>query len=211
MICYSRYFFLVLLALILLGLFNGLVFLPVLLVMVGPPSQVEPFSNADCLPPATPEPSPPRFKLKPHKPKSSRSYEKKELRSSSSNKESCQKPRRHNSEVSLSTIAEETHSQDSTSSMSSLDQQQDPSSVHSSLNGGTSVFLEPHITVETTTVPANVRFSSFQILVTKVRKHIFTFFFSECKQRFFSLFLTVRPGHQSNCHSAVQDGGSHTT
>merc|ERR1712210_439225 len=73
---------------------------------------------------------------------------------SSSNKESCQKPRRHNSEVSLSTIAE-TQSQDSTSSMGSLDQQQEPSSVHSSLNGGTSVFLEPHITVETTTVPAN--------------------------------------------------------
>merc|ERR1740123_1939145 len=107
-----RYFFLVLLALILLGLFNGLVFLPVLLVMVGPPSQVEPFGNADSLPPATPEPSPPRFKLKPHKPKSSRSHDKKELRSSSSSsKESCQKPRRHNSEVSLSTIAEETQSQ----------------------------------------------------------------------------------------------------
>ena len=85
----------------------------------------------DALGGATPEPSPPRFKLKPHKPKSSRSYEKKELRSSSSNKESCQKPRWHNSEVLLSTITEETHFQDSTSSMSSLDQQQDPSSVHS--------------------------------------------------------------------------------
>ena len=132
--------------------------------MVGPPSQVEPFSNADCLPPATPEPSPPRFKLKPHKPKPSRSYEKRELRSSSSsNKESCQKPRRHNSEVSLSTIAEETQSQNSTSSMGSLDQQQEPGSVHSSLNGGTSVFLEPHITVETTTVPANVSFPSLQL------------------------------------------------
>ena len=175
MIRFSRYFFLVLLALILLGLFNGLVFLPVLLVMVGPPSQVEPFSNADCLPPATPEPSPPRFKLKPHKPKSSRSHEKRELRSSSSStKESCQKPRRHNSEVSLSTIAEETQSQDSTSSMGSLDQQQEPSSVHSSLNGGTSVFLEPHITVETTTVPANVSFPSFRLFVPQMRKHIFT-------------------------------------
>lgn len=175
MICFSRYFFLVLLALILLGLFNGLVFLPVLLVMVGPPSQVEPFSNADCLPPATPEPSPPRFKLKPHKPKSSRSYEKRELRSSSSsNKESCQKPRRHNSEVSLSTIAEETQSQDSTSSMGSLDQHQEPGSVHSSLNGGTSVFLEPHITVETTTVPANVSFPSLRLLDLKIRKHVFT-------------------------------------
>ena len=132
--------------------------------MVGPPSQVEPFSNGDSLPPATPEPSPPRFKLKPHKPKSSRSYEKKEIRSHSS-KEISQKPRRHNSEASLSTIAEETHSQESTSSMSSLDQQPEPSSVQSSLNGGTSVFLEPHITVETTTVPANVSISSSQKLL----------------------------------------------
>merc|ERR1712088_803858 len=49
----------------------------------------------------------------------------------------------------------EAQAQDSTSSMGSLDQQQEPGSVHSSLNGGTSVFLEPHITVETTTVPAN--------------------------------------------------------
>ena len=157
----SRYFFLVLVALILLGLFNGLVFLPVLLVMVGPPSQVEPEGNADFLPPATPEPSPPRFKLKPHKPKMSRSSEKKERsydkKESRSSKESCNKPRRHNSEVSLSTIAEESHSQDSMSSTGSLDQGPDPGSVHSSLNGGTSVFLEPHITVETTTVPANVR------------------------------------------------------
>jgi patched 1 protein len=156
--CYTlpcRYFFLVLLALILLGLFNGLVFLPVLLVMVGPPSQVEPSGDADCLPPATPEPSPPRFKLKPHRPKlsSGRKEEKKE--SCRSSKESSHKPKRHNSEVSLSTIAEESQSQDSVSSMGSLDQQ-DPCSVQSSLNGGTSVFLEPVITVETTTVPANV-------------------------------------------------------
>ena len=144
--------------------------------MVGPPSQVEPFSNGDSLPPATPEPSPPRFKLKPHKPKSSRSYEKKEIRSHSS-KEIGQKPRRHNSEASLSTIAEETHSQESTSSMSSLDQQPEPSSVQSSLNGGTSVFLEPHITVETTTVPANVSSSSSQKLLfsdlEKMESHVF--------------------------------------
>jgi patched 1 protein len=145
-----RYFFLVLVALILLGLFNGLVFLPVLLMMVGPPSHVTPTGDLDCLPPCTPEPSPPRFKLKPHKTRLSNSSEKKETR----NKENCHKPRRHNSEVSLSTIAEETHSQDSSSSMGSLDHPE-PSSVHSSLNGGTSVFLEPHITVETTTIPAN--------------------------------------------------------
>merc|ERR1711997_1182649 len=51
-----RYFFLVLLALILLGLFNGLVFLPVLLVIVGPPAQVVAEDNAESLPPSTPLP-----------------------------------------------------------------------------------------------------------------------------------------------------------
>ena len=177
--------------------------------MVGPPSQVEPFSNGDSLPPATPEPSPPRFKLKPHKPKSSRSYEKKEIRSHSS-KEISQKPRRHNSEASLSTIAEETHSQESTSSMSSLDQQPEPSSVQSSLNGGTSVFLEPHITVETTTVPANVSISSSRKLLFRFRNNgISCFPLTECKQRLLPMFFTFRPGDEGDGHSAVQDGGAH--
>merc|ERR1719266_1187557 len=37
-----RYFFMVFTGLILLGVFNGLVFLPVLLLMVGPPAEVVP-------------------------------------------------------------------------------------------------------------------------------------------------------------------------
>ena len=53
-----RYFFLVLVALLVLGLFNGLVFLPVLLIIVGPPAQVTAQDSADSLPPATPQPSP---------------------------------------------------------------------------------------------------------------------------------------------------------
>jgi len=142
-----RYFFLVLLALILLGLFNGLIFLPVLLVIVGPPAHVIPADSHDCLPPCTPEPSPVRFKAKPPK-----------LKSSSSRGDhgfSSHKPRRHNSDISLSTIAEETHSHASSESVSSYESRdQDPGSVQSSYNG-TSVFLEPHITVETSTVPAN--------------------------------------------------------
>merc|ERR1719228_2694316 len=144
-----RYFFLVLLALILLGLFNGLVFLPVLLVMVGPPAHVVPSENQDSLPPCTPEPSPAKFKAKPPKVRSS---------SRSDHGFSGHKPKRHNSDISLSTIAEETHShassESSSSSRSSEDRDQDPGSVQSSFNG-TSVFLEPHITVETSTVPAN--------------------------------------------------------
>lgn len=149
-----RYFFLVLLALILLGLFNGLVFLPVLLVIVGPPAHVVPTDNQDSLPPCTPEPAPVKFKVKPPKvrPCSGSSRSEKSDHSLGSHK-----PRRHNSDISLSTIAEETHSHassaDSVSSYS--DREQDPGSVRSSLNGGTSVFLEPHITVETSTVPGN--------------------------------------------------------
>ena len=50
----ARYFFLVLVALLVLGLFNGLVFLPVLLIIVGTPAQ----DSADSLSPATPQPLP---------------------------------------------------------------------------------------------------------------------------------------------------------
>ena len=149
---FCRYFFLVLLALILLGLFNGLVFLPVLLVIVGPPAHVIPSDHQDCLPPCTPEPSPVRFKAKPPKVKSSSRSDRNDHGFSS------HKPRRHNSDISLSTIAEETHSHASSESVSSYDErEQDAGSVQSSYNG-TSVFLEPHITVETSTVPANVSF-----------------------------------------------------
>ena len=44
-----------LVALLVLGLFNGLVFLPVLLVIVGPPAQLTATDSADSLPPATPQ------------------------------------------------------------------------------------------------------------------------------------------------------------
>ena len=53
-----RYFCLVLVALLVLGLLNGLVFLPVLLVIVSPQAQVTAQDSADSLPPATPQPSP---------------------------------------------------------------------------------------------------------------------------------------------------------
>ena len=58
-----RYFFYVLTALIVLGVFNGLVFLPVLLVMIGPPPEVVPRRNngsgsSNRIDPPSPEPSP---------------------------------------------------------------------------------------------------------------------------------------------------------
>jgi len=157
-----RYFFLVLAALIVFGLFNGLIFLPVLLVILGPPAQVEPSgsdSNPGSLPPCTPEPSPPKFKVRQPKPAVAKSSK------SSGNIGSFSKSKRHNSDLSLSTIAEESQSQDSSVSNSngSYYSEQGPNNIHSQTQnplqsslGGTSVFLEPHITVETSTIPANV-------------------------------------------------------
>ncbi|PWA25157.1 hypothetical protein CCH79_00005285 [Gambusia affinis] len=52
-----RYFFAVLAILTVLGMLNGLVLLPVLLSMLGPPAEVTPVDNASC--PPTPSPEPP--------------------------------------------------------------------------------------------------------------------------------------------------------
>ncbi|KAM8838669.1 protein patched homolog 1 [Synchiropus picturatus] len=54
-----RYFFAVLAILTLLGMLNGLVLLPVLLSMTGPPAEVSPVDNASRLPTPSPEPLPP--------------------------------------------------------------------------------------------------------------------------------------------------------
>uniref|UniRef100_A0A3B5AGP3 Patched 2 n=1 Tax=Stegastes partitus TaxID=144197 RepID=A0A3B5AGP3_9TELE len=51
-----RYFFAVLAILTVLGMLNGLVLLPVLLSMMGPPAEVTPVDNATCLPTPSPEP-----------------------------------------------------------------------------------------------------------------------------------------------------------
>eukprot|EP00096_Caligus_rogercresseyi_P007392 TRINITY_DN2523_c0_g3_i5.p1 TRINITY_DN2523_c0_g3~~TRINITY_DN2523_c0_g3_i5.p1 ORF type:complete len:378 (+),score=102.59 TRINITY_DN2523_c0_g3_i5:148-1281(+) len=152
-----RYFFLVLSSLILLGLFNGLVFLPVLLLMFGPPGEIVPHDETDFLN-SSPQ-SPPR-----HSSSSSynnnnnnltsnglqvrlnnslgNSLKKKQHQSSSLGK----KVNHHQSDVSLSTIAEESYN-----SMS-----EDPKeATQIPLPGGTSVLVEPHVIVETTTYPAS--------------------------------------------------------
>ena len=160
-----RYFFLVLLALILLGLFNGLVFLPVLLVIVGPPAQVVAEDNAESLPPTTPLPSPVRYKAKPPKMKtSSRSSHDNSAFSSAKHSHNNHNHKRHNSDISLSTIAEETHS------TASLAESQSVSSCDEQYNG-TSVFIEPHITVETSTLPTLV--SPLTLTKTPVITHFF--------------------------------------
>jgi len=53
-----HYFFYVLSALVLIGLVNGLFFLPILLSLVGPPAEVIPADGEDRIAPPTPEPSP---------------------------------------------------------------------------------------------------------------------------------------------------------
>ncbi|CAI9725752.1 protein patched homolog 1-like [Octopus vulgaris] len=53
-----KYIFNVLSVLVLLGLLNGLWFLPVLLSVIGPPGEIVPKDNGDMIEPPTPEPSP---------------------------------------------------------------------------------------------------------------------------------------------------------
>ena len=197
-----RYFFLVLLALILLGLFNGLVFLPVLLVIVGPPAQVVAEDNAESLPPTTPLPSPVRYKAKPPKMKTS-SRSSHDNNAFSSAKHSHHNHKRHNSDISLSTIAEETHS------TASLAESQSVSSCEEQYNG-TSVFIEPHITVETSTLPALVsQLKSWIILLL-----ITHFSPADLQYRLLQEFLSSpgsrREGDEGDGHSQVQGGAPHT-
>ncbi|GFN88088.1 patched protein, partial [Plakobranchus ocellatus] len=102
-----KYFFNVLAALVVIGLFNGLMLLPVLLSVIGPRGEVIPKDNGDSLPMPTPEPSP---QLTPRRPHSSRSHhhhnhhqQQHHYRSSSGRRVYP----RANSDVSLSTISEE--------------------------------------------------------------------------------------------------------
>ena len=154
----SRYFFLVLMAVLVLGAFNGLVFFPVLLVMLGPPAQLASLEDPLSLPPLTPQPSPARFKARPPPSKISPKISSGKTKLPPTTAVSS-RPRRHNSDVSLSTIAEETNSHHSSNSCSDSYSSSSNSSCGGGeqLPGGTSVFLEPHITVETSSVPSSVR------------------------------------------------------
>lgn len=137
-----RYFFLVFTGLIVLGIFNGLIFLPVLLVLVGPPAEVIPNDGAEAIDPPTPHvekksttrsnplhKSPPNIKI---------------------NATNLQHHKRHHhynqSDLSLSTIAEESGSYASNT-------QADAYPMTSQSFNGASVFVEPHVVVETTTYP----------------------------------------------------------
>eukprot|EP00095_Tigriopus_kingsejongensis_P000792 maker-scaffold67_size430214-snap-gene-3.36 protein:Tk00792 transcript:maker-scaffold67_size430214-snap-gene-3.36-mRNA-1 annotation:"patched 1 " len=141
-----RYFFLVLTAMIILGIFNGLIFLPVFLAFLGPPGDVIPLEESEAIAPPTPELEPrksaqrPRIHIK-NNPQ----------RVSGHSRDMNPLSKRHHSDLSLSTIAEESHSYQTSS-------QSDGTTygpiTTQSLNGGTSVVVEPEVIVETTTYPA---------------------------------------------------------
>ena len=165
----SRYFFFVLTALIVLGLFNGLVFLPVLLVMLGPPAEVVPADHSDRISPPTPELPPANLNRKRGSSTRSASHGS-SFRITPSPMTSLTAAKRHNSDISLSTIAEESNSYSSSGSSHSYCcaaktpecSRRHHSAPMASLSGA-SVFVEPHVTVETTTY-VSLQFSLLALL-----------------------------------------------
>ncbi|XP_066986955.1 protein patched [Macrobrachium rosenbergii] len=161
-----KYFFYVLLALTVLGVLDGLIFLPVLLSLVGPPAEVVPRNHLDRLPTPSPPPSPQASQSHSHHSHSSRrSHHGSSMRGCSGRSSSSRRssgcavggavggaggggggggcgssssmyPRLHGSNLSLTTITEEP-----------------PSSTRSSqsLRSSHEIVVEPQVVVETTT------------------------------------------------------------
>uniref|UniRef100_A0A0K2T4G9 Protein patchedlike [Bombus terrestris] n=2 Tax=Lepeophtheirus salmonis TaxID=72036 RepID=A0A0K2T4G9_LEPSM len=145
-----RYFFLVLSSLILLGLFNGLVFLPVLLLMFGPPGEIVPHDEADFLN-SSPETSRHSYNNLNSNGLHVRLNNSLGSSGSSVKKSSIsKKANHHQSDLSLSTIAEESYNSQS---------EESKDNTHHHINfqqqSGTSVYVEPQVVVETTTYPAS--------------------------------------------------------
>lgn len=108
-----RHFFWLLLAVMLIGLVNGLFFYPILLSLIGPAPELVPHEHPDRIS----TPSPPTYRQKRTKSSNNRH---------SSNSRSCNRSHHHhkqhvnmNNEPSLTTITEEPQSWKSSSSMSS--------------------------------------------------------------------------------------------
>lgn len=141
-----RYFFYVLLALTVLGVIDGLLFLPVLLSLVGPPAEVVPRNHPERLPTPSPPPSPQPAHSHSHSGSSRRSGRSGGGGGSRSSRRSggggggSLYPRLHGgSNLSLTTITEE------------------PSSARSSqsLRSSHEIVVKPQVVVETTTTPAH--------------------------------------------------------
>ena len=152
---FFRYFFLVFTGLIVLGVFNGLVFLPVLLVFLGPPAEVIPNDNGDAIDPPSPDNSSNRHCC------TKKGFSRVQ---STANNEYATHPRtknakshvirnendtwqankkHHQSDLSLSTIAEESGSYASSAQVGN-----DTYPMTSQSLNGASVFVEPHVVVE---------------------------------------------------------------
>ena len=203
-----RYFFLVFTGLIVLGLFNGLIFLPVLLILVGPPAEVIPNDNADAISPTTPEltsahhcnnkklGSRPGSNHHPaHAATSAAAHQ-----TSHSNRYATHPPNKsgkyncgdnfqsmkkhHQSDLSLSTIAEESGSYASNYAPLGGGGHDAYPMTSQSLNGA-NVVIEPHVVVETTTYPSthvskvnNIGiYSSFDLL-----HKMYGYFFCDAKK-----------------------------
>ena len=166
-----RYFFLVFTGLIVLGVFNGLIFLPVLLVLVGPPAEVihavdkdakeiDPIEDPNdvCSKSSSRKMQKQQKNAAAEKISCSRSGINSEAAPSFKVKEESRgrKHQLHHSDLSLSTIAEESGSYVSNNGHDTFPM------TSQSLNGAASVFVEPHVVVETTTYP-HVRFMNNSI------------------------------------------------
>lgn len=123
---------------IVLGVFNGLIFLPVFLAFLGPPGDVIPNESSEAIAPPTPDVS--HNKKNGQRPRI-------HIKNNPQRPMSQPLSKRHNSDLSLSTIDEESQSYQT----SSQSDQQASNPVN--IGGGTSVFLEPEVVVETTTIP----------------------------------------------------------
>ena len=154
--------------LIVLTLFNGLIFLPVLLVLVGPPAELIPNDNSEAIDPPSPEMGS-CSKSKHHSSSSNNSTVRQnplhKMSSASPSKlkidnnrrnssNLCQAKSRYNqSDLSLSTIAEESGSYASNTCHAEPSNNVFPMTSQS-LNG-TSITVEPNFTVEATAYPSN--------------------------------------------------------
>ena len=121
--------------------------------MLGPPGEVVPNDHGDAIAPPTPEL--PSNRKRGSSTRSSSSRPSPSIRIAPM--ASLTAAKRHNSDISLSTIAEESNSYSSSSQHSyccsktpECSRRHHSSGPMTSLNG-TSVFVEPHVTVETTT------------------------------------------------------------
>ena len=151
-----RYFFLVFTGLILLGLFNGLIFLPVLLALVGPPGEVIPKDKGDSIAPPTPEVQN-RHTCSKSKPRSvSNPYATMPSKPSTNGSKQDHWPslkKHHQSDLSLSTIAEESGSYASSMAAHQFGGHDAFPMTSQSLNGA-SVVVEPVVDVEISTYPS---------------------------------------------------------